>query len=115
MEDTENHAYYPVRILIDDINKDGKNEVITIKNYRLSDLLSYRVFTHGEIEVRAWDGVGLAVRWHTRKLSGYLSDFEIGDFDNDGKDELVTALVQKTGSLITTEPKSALIAYELSK
>jgi hypothetical protein len=115
VEDTENHAYYPMRILIDDINKDGKNEVITIKNYRLSDILSYRTYTHGEIEIRAWDGVGLAVRWHTRKLSGYLSDFGIGDFDNDGKNELVTALVQKTGAVITTEPKSALIAYELEK
>ncbi len=115
VEDTENHAYYPMRILIDDINKDGKNEVITIKNYRLSDILSYRTYTHGEIEIRAWDGVGLAVRWHTRKLSGYLSDFGIGDFDNDGKNELVTALIIKTGSVITTEPKSALIAYELEK
>jgi hypothetical protein len=104
-----------MRILIDDINKDGKNEVITIKNYRLSDILSYRTYTHGEIEIRAWDGVGLAVRWHTRKLSGYLSDFGIGDFDNDGKNELVTALIIKTGSVITTEPKSALIAYELEK
>ena len=115
VEDTENHAYYPMRILIRDINKDGKNEVITVKNYRLSDILSYRAYTHGEIEIRAWDGIGLAVRWHTRKLSGYLSDFGIGDFDNDGKDELVTALVQKTGAVVTTEPKSALIAYELSK
>ena len=115
VEDTENHGYYPMRILIDDINDDGKNEVITVKNYRLSDLLSYRKFTHGEIEIRDWDGVGLAVRWHTRKLTGYLSDFEVGDFDNDGKNELVTALVQKTGAVITTEPKSVLIAYELSK
>jgi hypothetical protein len=113
--DTENHAYYPMRILIDDLNKDGKNEVITVKNYRLSDILSFRSYTHGEIEIRAWDGIGLAVRWHTRKLSGYLSDFGIGDFDNDGKKELVTALIIKTGSVITTEPKSALIAYELEK
>ena len=96
-----------------DINKDGKNDVITAKNYRLSELLSYRHFTHGEIEIRSWDGIGLAVLWRTRKLSGYISDFSIGDFDNDGKDELVTALVIKTGSVATTTPKSALTAFEL--
>jgi TolB-like protein len=112
-KDDKNYAYYPMRILIQDINKDGKNDVITVKNHRLSEILSYRKFTYGEIEVRNWDGIGLAVLWKTRKLSGYFSDFGVGDFDNDGKDELVAALVLKTGSVVTTKPKSTLIAYEL--
>jgi TolB-like protein len=114
-KDMKNYAYYPMRILIKDINKDGKNNVITVNNQRLSELVSYRAFTHGEIEIRTWDGIGLAVLWKTRKLSGYFSDFGVGDFDNDGQDELVAALVQKTGSVVTTDPKSALIAYELTK
>jgi len=112
-QDLENHAYYPMRILIQDINKDGKNDVITAKNYLLSELLSYRHFTHGEIEIRSWDGIGLAVLWRTRKLSGHISDFAIGDFDNDGKAELVATHVIKTGSVATTTPKSAVIAFEL--
>ncbi len=112
-KDMKNFAYYPMRILIRDINADGKDEVITVKNHRLSKLISYRTFTHGEIEIRAWDGIGLSALWKTRKLSGYLSDFGVGDFDNDGQDELVAALVVKTGSVVTTKPKSALIAFEL--
>jgi hypothetical protein len=111
--DMKNYAYYPMRILIQDINKDGKNDVITVKNHRLSELISFRKFKNGEIEVRNWDGIGLAVLWKTRKLSGYFSDFGVGDFDNDGQDELVAALVLKTGSVVTTKPKSTLIAYEL--
>jgi len=112
-KDMKNYAYYPQRILIQDINKDGTNDVITIKNHRLSELISFKSFTSGEIEIRNWDGIGLSVLWKTRKLSGYFSDFSVGDFDNDGKDELVAALVIKTGSVITTQPKSAFIAYEL--
>jgi TolB-like protein len=112
-KDMKNYAYYPMRILIQDINKDGKNDVITVRNQRLSELISYRTFTGGEIEVRDWDGIGLSVLWTTRKLSGYISDFGVGDFDNDGKDELVASLVINTGSVITTTPKSVLIAYDL--
>ena len=80
---------------------------------RFSELLSYRKFVKGELEIRSWDGIGLAVLWRTRKLSGYFSDFAIGDFDNDGKDELVAALVIKTGLTVATTPKSTVIAYEL--
>jgi TolB-like protein len=112
-KDMKNYAYYPMRILIKDINKDGKNDVITVNNHRLSELISFRKFTKGEIEIRNWDGIGLAVFWTTRKLSGYFSDFGLGDFDNDGQDELVASLVIHTGSVITTTPKSTLIAYEL--
>jgi len=106
-------GYYPMRIVIMDINGDGKNEVITIKNHTLSELISFRTLRQGEIEVRSWDGIGLAVHWRTRKLTGYFSDFAIGDFDNDGKDELVATLVMKTGSVAMTTPKSKVIAYEL--
>ena len=111
--DDDKRGYYPVRIVIRDINRDGKNEVITLKNERLSELLSYRKFTQGDIEIRVWDGIGLAVNWRTRQLSGYYSDFAVGDFDNDGKDELVAALVIHTGAVVMTTPKSTVIAYEL--
>ena len=106
-------AYYPVRIVIMDITGDGKNEVITVKNHQFSEMVSYRKFTHGEVQIRSWNGVGLAVHWRTRKLKGYFSDFAIGDFDNDGNDELVAPLVIKTGLIVATKPKSKVIAYEL--
>ena len=109
----EEKDYYPGRILIRDINGDGKNEVITVKNHRFSEMISFRKFTQAEIQIRSWNGIGLAVNWRTRKLSGYFSDFAIGDFDNDGNDELVATLVMKTGSMVMTTPKSKVIAYEL--
>ena len=106
-------AYYPMRILIMDITGDGKNEVVTVKNHKFSEMVSYRKFTHGEVQIRSWNGVGLAVNWRTRKLKGYFSDFAIGDFDNDGNDELVAPLVIETGLMVAAKPKSKVIAYEL--
>jgi TolB-like protein len=109
----EEKEYYPARIKIRDITGDGKNEVITVKNHRFSELLSYRKFTHGEIQIRSWNGVTLGVLWKTRKLKGYFSDFAIGDFDNDGNEEVVAPLVIITGYVLGTKPKSKVIAYEL--
>ena len=109
----EEKEYYPARILIRDINGNGKNEVITVKNHRLSDLVSFRKFTHGEIQIRSWNGIGLSVLWRTHKLKGYFSDVAIGDFNNDGKEEVVAPLVIKTGYVVGIKPKSKVIAYPL--
>jgi len=109
----EEKEYYPARIRIRDINGDGKNEVITLKNKRFSELVSFRKFTQGEIQIRSWNGVGLAVLWKTRKLKGYFSDFAIGDFNNDGDEEVVAPLVIKTGYVVGIKPKSKVIAYPL--
>jgi TolB-like protein len=109
----EEKIYYPARIRIRDINEDGKNEVMTVKNHRLSDMISFRNYTHGEIEIRSWNGVSLSVLWKTRKLKGYFSDFAIGDFDNDGNEEVVAPLVIISGHVVGTKPKSKVVAYEL--
>jgi hypothetical protein len=59
-----------------------------------------------------WDGLGLSAEWKTRKISGSIRDFAIGDFDNDGVDELVAAVILDEGRVITTSPKSTVIALE---
>jgi hypothetical protein len=109
----EEKEYYPVRIIIRDFTENGKNEVITVKNHRFSELISYRKFTHGEIQIRSWNAVALGVLWRTRKLKGYFSDVAIGDFNNDGNEEVVAPLVIKTGYVVGTKPKSKVIAYPL--
>ena len=73
-----------------------------------------RYFTKTYIAGFTWDGVGLAPRWKTRQFSGFIQDFNVGDFDNDGQDELVAALVIKAGQVVLfTEPKSTIIAMQL--
>jgi TolB-like protein len=113
--DSENVLYFPMRIHIADFKADGKYEVIAVKNHDVTKriLERFRKFTNSQIEVLSWDGLGLASVWETRKISGYIRDFEIGDFNNDGKAELVAAVITKEGPLVTSTPKSALIAYDL--
>ena len=113
--DSENVMYFPMCIHIADFNADGKYEVIAVKNHDVTKRLleRFRKFTNAQIEVLSWDGLGLASVWETRKISGYIRDFEIGDFNNDGKAELVAAVITKEGPLMTSTPKSALIAYDL--
>lgn len=60
-----------------------------------------------------WDGMSLNTTWKTGIISGFIRDFAIGDFDNDGQDEFVAALVHKEGKFMFIKPKSSIIVYEL--
>ena len=110
-------AYLPMRIRVLDIDADGKNEVIAANNREVTGrhLGRFRHFSNFQIEALSWNGLGLVTAWKTQKSSGRISDFTIGDFDNDGKDELVAAVILKEGSVVGTEKKSAVIAYDLNR
>ncbi len=55
----------------------------------------------------------LAPNWKTTEISGRISDYAIGDFDNDGYDEILASVVTKEGTTVGMESKSVLIAYDL--
>ena len=114
---SNNRQYYPMRMIITDIDLDGKYEVIAVKNYDLTGRLlkQLRKFKEAQIESLSWNGLGLTTNWKTAKISGYIRDFAIGDFDNDGEDEIVAAVISKSGSIIGTRPKSSVISYDLKK
>jgi hypothetical protein len=108
--------YYPMRVVVADVNGDGESEVIVVNNHDIAGghLDRFRKYTSAHVESMSWDGLGLATRWKTRKISGYIRDYAVGDFDNDGRVELVAALILSEGSIaIIGEPKSTIIAYEL--
>ena len=111
----ENPIYLPTRILIRNSPEDkDKSQVIAVNNHEIMGMRwNRRDFTNAHIEAFAWDGVGLAPAWSTRKMNGFIRDVQVADFDDDGRQELVIALVTKSGSIALTTPKSTLIAYEL--
>ncbi len=112
-----NPIYLPMRILVRKgaaTEEGAKSQVIAVKNHELMGMRwDRREFTDANIEAFTWDGVGLAPAWSTRKMSGFIRDVQVADFDGDGREELVFALVTKSGAVMLTTPKSTLIAYEL--
>jgi hypothetical protein len=109
----ENLFFVPQRILLTDFDRDGRNEVLVVKNEDSTAGLMARVRTYqeGRFENLAWDNVGMRTVWRTRKFSGYISDYNIGDFNNDGTEEVVFAVVKKFGDPMTGESKSYLVSW----
>ncbi|MCK4729359.1 MAG: VCBS repeat-containing protein, partial [Desulfobacterales bacterium] len=108
--------YLPQRIFIRDLDRDGKNEVIVASNQgSLGRLFArFRRFTSGHVASLSWGPLGLTLTRQTPKISGHISDYAIGDFDNDGRDEVIVAQVAKQGTAVTSA-KSAIIVYELGR
>jgi len=107
------YAYVNLRILTYDFNKDGKKELIIVKNISPAGRLFKKVkmFTSSEIYNLEWDGLGMAENWKTKKINGYVADYVFKDINNDGKPELVLALVLSVGTSI--KDTSVIVVYEL--
>jgi TolB-like protein len=107
-------VYIPGRILVRDLDGDGLNEVIVGKNTTSGTELLDRVrsFDIGEIHNLVWEENGLTTNWKTRKIDGYISDFQVKDVDNDGEPELVVSVVD-LGGITTRTGTSKIYFYKL--
>lgn len=107
--------YLPSRLIINDLNGDGQNELVVMKNKDIAGkhLERFRLFTKTKIIGLSWDGAGMAETWQTRELSGRVADLAVGDLENDGRPDLVVVLVAKEGQFVGTKPKVNIIAYPL--
>ncbi|MRR17747.1 MAG: hypothetical protein EG826_14965 [Deltaproteobacteria bacterium] len=106
-------AFANLRILTFDTNKDGKKEVIIVKNLSSIGRIfkNIKLFTSSEIYNLEWDGLGMAENWRTKRINGYVADYCFKDIDNDGKPEIVLALVQSVGASVND--RSVIVVYEL--
>jgi hypothetical protein len=108
------HYYLPQRILIRDIDKDQKTEVIVARNTDTTNRVfsRFRLFKSGYIACLSWDNVGMAEKWKTKEISGHITDYVLADIDNDGKDELVFSVVARIGSAFG-DAKSFVVGQKL--
>jgi hypothetical protein len=106
-------AFANLRILMFDTNKDGKKEMIIVKNISSVGRIfkNIKLFTSSEIYNLEWDGLGMAENWRTKRINGYVADYSFKDIDNDGAPEIVLALVKSVGASIGSQ--SHIVVYEL--
>jgi TolB-like protein len=112
-EETNMVKYINLRILTYDTNRDGKREIILVKNLSSSSRMfqSLKLFTAAEIYNLEWEGTGMVENWRTKKISGYVADYQFKDIDNDGENEIVLALVLSVGGAI--KDRSVIVTYSL--
>lgn len=106
--------YVQPRILVMDTNKDDEKEVIIGKNDSQTGriLKDSRMYNRSEIQNLVWNGISLVENWRTKKIDGYLSDFQVKDIDNDGENELVVAAILRY-DIMQLKVKSTVLVYEL--
>jgi hypothetical protein len=110
-----NPKYYPMRIVVRKKSSANESEIIAVKNHDIArrKTVVFRKFTKAHIQSWSWDGFGLKPIWKTHQISGYIRDFAVGDFNNNGQQVLIAALVINEGVTVLTEAKSRIIAYGL--
>jgi TolB-like protein len=107
------YIFLSPRIHLWDLDADGRQEIMVIRNETTSGAFKrVRIFKNGRLEALKWDELGLTSQWRTRNLAKYISDFALGDMDGDGKPEVVAAVVQKSGSLLS-DARSYLAVFKL--
>lgn len=77
-EDEEREIIFvPARLLVTDVNNDGKSEIVVNENE--SGILGFfkriRSYDGGTVTGLAWDGSGLSQAWRTGKYKGYIVDY----------------------------------------
>ena len=110
-----NPKYYPMRIVVRKNKTGNDSEIIAVKNHDLAfrKLEKFRKFSKTHIQSWSWDGFGLRPIWKTHQISGFIRDFAVGDFNNNGQPVLIAALVTSEGTTVLTDAKSRIIAYGL--
>jgi hypothetical protein len=109
----KNYFFLPSRLHLLDLEGDGVQEVVTVKNDNRAGVFSHtRVFKSGQLQVLKWDQLGFAPIWRSSSISKYIGDFTLVDMDGDGRPELVAAVVQKTRNVLG-KGRSYLAVFKL--
>ena len=112
MEDM-NRYYLPSRIIVTTPAQAGDPSVLVVKNTESGRTFPrVKIFKSGHIEYLAWNGLSFVPAWRTQPVSKYISDFAVGDIDDDGQDELVFAVVVKTSSAFA-DGKSTIVFQDM--
>jgi TolB-like protein len=109
------YYYIPLPILVANLDTDPTHEILVSRNISVAAQFfeNYRSFSQGEIHALYWDGVGLSLKWKTRRIKGTISGYALADINHDGKQELVVSLNTWPGAAGVVNRKTIIMAYSL--
>ena len=84
------------RLLVTDVNGDGKRELVAVRNLASSGYIfkNVTIYDNSKIVALRWGGLGFQVLWETQQLEGYVADIFLGDLGDGEAPVLMFALVQ---------------------
>ena len=107
--------YVPIRMIVTDLDRDGRHELIASKPITAAGKLfsNYRTYPQSEVHAMLWDGMGLNLLWKTRRIKGTICDINIADVNNDGKIDLVVTVNSYGNVADSMRTRSAMYLYPL--
>ena len=113
----DNILYYvPIRMIVTDLDRDGRHELIAPKPITTAGKLfsNYRTYPQGEVHAMLWDGMGLNLLWKTRRIKGTICDINLADVNNDGQIDLVVTVNAYGNVADSLRTRSAMYLYPLN-
>lgn len=105
------------RLFVKDIDGDGRRELIVSRNVPSAYFFEvFRGYLYGEMYVFHWNGIALSELWKINRVAGFIEDFTIADFTNEGFDRLIlvtTPILTSSKIEELFKSKSDIIIYNL--
>jgi hypothetical protein len=115
-EGSGKRIYIPSRMIATDVNNDGITDVVVNKNLHFARWMeNTKKVKSSEIHAMAWNGIALSPVWQTRKIDGYVPDFQLLSLpDRENRAKLLVGLALSTGWTDTfTEGESTILTYDI--
>ena len=117
-EGASQRIYIPSRMIVMDINQDGKDDIIVNRNLSTASRVmeNFKRYKTGEIHALTWNGIGLTDIWQTKKIDGYIPDFQFLSMPgNDNTARLYVGLVLRSSgwSSAFIDGDSTVLMYDL--
>ncbi|MEN8232684.1 MAG: FG-GAP-like repeat-containing protein [Thermodesulfobacteriota bacterium] len=115
-EGSGKRKYIPSRMIAMDVNNDGITDVVVNKNLHFARWMeNTKKVKSSEIHAMAWNGIALSPIWQTKKIDGYVPDFQLLPMpDRENRAKLLVGLALSTGWTDTfTEGESTILTYDI--
>jgi len=108
-------SYYYVPLPLVPVTLGKTPELIVSRNISVASQFfeNFRSFSQGEIHALAWDGVGLNLKWKTRRIKGTIMGYDVSDIENDGTKDLIVCLNTFPGATGLKNRRTIVMAYPL--